>query len=384
MTITVKKVIAVVLALSSLLALCSCSAGREKIDLEDFITIEFAKYNGYGTASIDVDEDAIENLIDREKAGEFVAELSEMGGEIALSLAFIDEYTDLFSVELAEEYENLSNGDKVKVIVKSELEELGYGLKDVEKELGIKFKDTEITYKVEGLVDAKTIDIFEGIEECITYVIPNYSEKTPISGESSAIINIPEDFERVVDGMYFVRGDSSHSLKVVYNNQRIDEIGFSIDGKKTKVSSGDKINVVITGGNGLQEYNYLIPYRTKEYTVPKLAERVESKSQLTADKISEIKSEAVQYMEKYFETSTIYELYCYEIKPSSDTNIKCGVAMIADYDSWFNDYVNLIICPIILPDGTWEYEISTAGYHRTLEDAKTRLFDNTNYTYEKI
>ncbi len=385
MTITVKKVIAVVLALSSLLALCSCSAGREKIDLEDYITIEFSKYNGYGTASIDVDEDAIENLIDYEKAKKFHSELAEGNNELALELAFIESYTDLFDIDFEEDYENLKNGDKVKVIVTSELEELGYDLKDIEKGLGIKFKDTEITYKVEGLVDAKTLDVFEGIEECLTYTSMIYGQELAINGETKAEIFIPDDFERVVDGMYFVKGNYSNSIKVIYNNTRIDELRFSVQGTYVNLSSGDKINVVVSGGSALEELDYLIPEHIKEYTVPELAERLESKSQLNADRIAKIKSEATKYVQDELGGSNVYELYYYEIKPSSDAKIKCGVVATGNYSGFFRSgYVLVNIKPVILPDGTWTFEMSSAGKMDLLEEIPEKCFDHANYTYTKI
>lgn len=384
MSIKVKKIIAVVLAISSLLALCSCSAGREKIDLEDYITIEFSKYNGYGTVSIDVDEEGIENLIDYEKKEEFYADLTEDNREASLALAFLDEGTDMFSVELAEEYENLSNGDKVKVVVKSELEQFGCDINDIEKGLGIKFKDTEVTYKVEGLVDAKTLDVFEGIEECIKFVNPVDEEKTAISGSAKAEIVIPNDFERVVDGMYLVRGDYRNTLKVVYNNQRLAEITFSIESSQTYFSSGEKFTVVASGGSSLEEYDYLLAEYTKEYTVPKLAERVTSKSQLSADKISKIKSDTLQYVKDELSATTVYDFYCYEIKPSSDANIKCYIVATTDYKGWFDTHATVAIYPIILPDGTWEYEIERTGRYDSLEEATEYITSNNDYTYEKI
>lgn len=384
MSIKVKKIIAVVLAISSLLALCSCSAGREKVDLKDFITIEFSKYNGYGTVSIDVDEDGIENLINYEKAEKFYAELTEDSREASLALAFMDEGTDMFSVELAENYENLSNGDKVKVVVKSELEQYGCDIKDVAKGLGIKFKDTEITYKVEGLVDAKTLDVFEGIEDCIKFVNPADEEKTVISGNAMAKIVIPADFERNVDGMYLVRGDYSNTLKVVYNNQRLAEISFSVEGTNTGLSSGEKITVVASGASSLEQYDYLLEEYTKEYTVPQLAERLSSKSQLTADKISKIKSDTLQYAKDELKATTVYDFYCYEIKPSSDANIKCYIVATTDYTGWFDTHATVAIYPIILPDGTWEYEIERTGRYDSLEEATEYITSNNDYTYEKI
>lgn len=384
MTNTVKKVIAVVLALSSLLALCSCSAGREKIDLEDFITIEFSKYNGYGTASFDVDEDAIDYLIDREKAGEFLTKVAEKNNQLALELAFLDEYTDLFDFEFAEKYENLSNGDKVEIIVVSELEEFGYEVEDIAKGLGIKFKDTEITYKVEGLVDAKSIDVFEGVEDCIKYSSTSGGE-IMIDGATRAEIIITDDFERVIDGMYFVKGRYSNSIKVVYNNTRIDELSFSVEGGGFGLSSGEKINVVVSGGSGLEEFDYLITEHVKEYTVPQLAKRLESKSQLSANKIKEIKSKTLEYVKEELGGTTVYEFYYFEIKPSSDKALKCGVIAVADYSTFWRDYYAAVeIRPFILPDGTWEYEMQRFGQERELENVTVECFDHTNYTFEKI
>lgn len=385
MSIKVKKIIAVVLAISSLLALCSCSAGREKIDLEDFITIKFSKYNGYGTANINLDEEALEPLIDYEKASEFCAEIRELGGETTLSLAFLEKYTDLFSVEFVEEYENLSNGDKVKIVVKSELEEIGYDLKDVEKGLGIKFKDTEITYEVEGLVDAKVIDVLDGIEEYVKYRDISGIKDAP-SGEVYPTIIFPEDYERKIDDIYLTpKSYYRNVLNVVYNHEIVAELVFEASGQE--LSIGDEFVVsVYENDSSLDEYDYVLAHTNKKLTVPKIIKRLTSKEELTNDRITTIKEKALKYAKEELNSEGFCKVYFYSPKPSAATTA-CGIVVIADSNTWLslNGYRKISVQTLITPDDTLEVEFNAELVtYDTFEDVYETQLNHNAFVYEEI
>ena len=163
-TKNLKAVISLVLAVLTVTTVfSSCSVGKTKIDIEDFVTVEFSSFNKHATPKLTIDYDALENLVEAEKMKKYFAkvnpqeaELYNYYGDSASLWTFID-------IKFAEDYKNLANGDTVVVTAfpSSEMESEGQTMKDIVPCLGIKIKDAEI--KVEGLVDAKTDIAFSAL-----------------------------------------------------------------------------------------------------------------------------------------------------------------------------------------------------------------------------
>lgn len=381
---TLKKAIAILLAITTLISLCSCSVSGTTVNLEEYITVTFSTYNGYGSADLELDDDALEALIDSEKFIKFVNEVGETSDEAAALVQFVGSPTELFKVKLAEEYNNLSNGDKVKVVVESAASEFGFELEDVEKGLGISFSATELEFEVTGLKDVKTLNVFEGIEEYIDYN-GSLIDGLPIDGEANPAIVFPEGYEKQIDGFYLVIDDyCNNRIKIVYNNEVVDKITYYVTGYNN-LSNGDTFAVTVEGGSELKSMDYIIPERSKEYTVSGLPRYLASRDELTSEKLKEVKAEVLEYIKNELGGTKICEIYFYSIKPSSTREVKYGIIAIGDTTgSFLSGYKYIDVVPVIHADGTWEYSMYSGYYYDTVEDVYNECFDHNNYTFEKL
>ena len=157
---------------------------RKTINLNDYVTVEFAGYNTAGTASVTIDEAALGQKIQE------VGKVPELSDEMAIweGLTQSDFYdiiiayygSDFINADVTPA-EGLSNGDKVTVNI-AYSEQIG-------KELGVKLKAKEETIEVKGLEEAETIDPFadvtveyDGFAPELTVNITNNSSNEYLSG----------------------------------------------------------------------------------------------------------------------------------------------------------------------------------------------------------
>ena len=157
---------------------------RKTINLNDYVTVEYAGYDTAGTASVTIDEAALGQKIQE------VGKVPEISDEYALLEGLSP--SDVFEIIIAyygsdfidadvTPAEGLSNGDKVTVNI-AYSEQIG-------KELGVKFKAKEETIEVNGLEEAETVDPFadvtveyEGFAPDLTVNISNHSSNEYLSG----------------------------------------------------------------------------------------------------------------------------------------------------------------------------------------------------------
>ena len=216
----IKKALAVALSLASLTTLCSCSIGRESVDVEDYIKVTFSGHNGYAYAKLESDLSLIDELADMESFRKYLQKLgSENGLDGAWIVSGVNSCKDVFDVEIQDNTGNLSNGDKVviEVTVDDDFEYLGATMNDLEKALKISIKDTTIEYKVEGLVDAKIFDISAYLKDFVKL-------EGEVSGGVTAEIEIPDDFSAQIGDMYIVKGSYRNTLDVVYKNESLGRL----------------------------------------------------------------------------------------------------------------------------------------------------------------
>lgn len=144
-----------------LLLLMVLFSGGEKVDMEDYISVDFSGVDGRGTAEIYVDYAALSDLACSDKKGDrkFMAELQAEGGKLA-----VDACVQHAVVCTADRGSDLSNGDRIKVqtIVDEELC----------KKLGLKIKPQELSYTVEELLRVTGFDAFEGIDVTFSGIAP--------------------------------------------------------------------------------------------------------------------------------------------------------------------------------------------------------------------
>ena len=129
------KVTAVALVVTILFSLCSCSVGRKRIDLTDYITVEYSSFNGYSYPRMSIDYDGLEKTIEYENMEKYFSKVNKKLYDSFKAWGDSVHFSDLFKVEFAENYSNLSNGDKIviNVSINDELELLGEDMKSVQK-----------------------------------------------------------------------------------------------------------------------------------------------------------------------------------------------------------------------------------------------------------
>ena len=144
-----------------LLLLMVLFSGGEKVDVEDYISVDFSGVDGRGTAEIYVDYAALSDLACSGKKGnsKFMAELQAGGGKLA-----VDVCVQHAVVCTADKDSDLSNGDRIKIQTNVD-EELC-------KKLGLKIKPRDLSYMVEGLVRVTGFDAFEGIAVTFSGIAP--------------------------------------------------------------------------------------------------------------------------------------------------------------------------------------------------------------------
>ena len=392
MKTTIKKVLAILLVITTLTTLCSCSIGKKKVDFKDYITVEYDGFNGYASAHLDYDLSSLNELVDEKKWGNFAEELTELKGDDAKwTLAFVSGCDDFFEMDLEEYYQNLSNGDTiiVNVSVSGDMEYLGVTLEDIEDLIGIKIKNTVIEIEVEGLVDAKTIDLFADVESYIDY---NSGYDYPINGKITPEIHFDFDGEKHVDNFTLSKYNAS-SLVVSYNGERIGVIEFEISKIAKNLSEGNSFTITLVGYEILEEYGYMPLSLTTTLTVPEAADAITSKSQITPEVLQQLKS-LVLDNKKGKDQLKIDECYFYTKKSGANEYEKKenGVLIV---HSWvepkffggeYTPYHVAIFELCIMPDGTVSlYKADYDGYVATsLDSIHSRMFDYTNFNYEKF
>ncbi len=129
---------------------------KKPVNLNDYITVTFEKYDGYGDVKIGVDkerfvQETAPKINIKEATGEEAAEL--------LTLL----YASAAEAEYDADDGSLSNGDKVKIVWDKEVLESKEG-KDFLNELGIKLNYQNFEVTVEGLEDLHDFDPFQKVE----------------------------------------------------------------------------------------------------------------------------------------------------------------------------------------------------------------------------
>ena len=233
---------------------------RMKFDVTEYFDAEFEGYDGYGKATVTLDEEKllkrVAEAIDGSKSKAKSAFKKEGEKKYNPEESFYDVIT--WEVDKTEE---LKNGDEIKVKIKVD--------EDAAKEIGIKIEDSEKTFKVEGLKELTEVDPFAKVE--VTF-----------EGNSPAISASYED-----------NGDDKfHEDCYVY---------FSFD-KSSGIKSEEKVvlNCSVDEETAM-EAGYKLTQTSKEYTAPKTDSYVDSIDQISADTLTKLQGEAKKVVEDYFE-----------------------------------------------------------------------------------
>ncbi len=366
-----KKFIALLTALSTLLVCFSLTGCNATVDVTQTVSVKFKGVNGYGTATLDDEYDWIDDVNKEEDELKYLANEIKMREAVQYSLDKAD---------------HLSNGDEVTVTIET---------KEVEG-LKMNFKGGELKFVVKGLKEVESFDPFADLKVNFEGFSPNGT-------------------------MSFTGGDSS--LRYTADKDSGLKNGDKITITVTPRSGGSLEDYI-------ESYNKVFDPDTKEFTVDGLAAYVTKVDDIPADMLDKMHKEAEDSMKAnaatwmegnslksadpigyYFLTlkdgvnsSTVNQLYCvYKCTASLTGKIdNKGDEVTVDrvYYTWYS-YKNLVI----MPDGTCSVDLSKgtrySGTYKTdikrnsyttlylpgykdldsmLNDTVTKVIDK--YTYE--
>jgi len=130
-----------------LLALTACGQKVYTYTTDEYMTVVVSGFDGKGKADAFPDRDTFYELIDRDL-------FDNEGTDLELAQMEVNIY-DAVDYEIIGETENLSNGDTITIKLTADNERL--------KKLGVSFKEDEYVYTVEGLEEAREIDLFSDV-----------------------------------------------------------------------------------------------------------------------------------------------------------------------------------------------------------------------------
>ncbi len=385
----IKSISALTLVVALLLSLCSCGA-TTSIKLKDVVEVTIDGYNGHAKVHLSVDDNAINAKINSKKAAKYYSKINGYDAydkedsffyQLDTYAASEDYFGQFLDIAPAEDYDTLSNGDEVVIVVKpkSYLEQDGITLKDIKKGLGLSI-DSEMKYKVSGLETAKEVKIFNNIDKYVTF--------TGANGYGTAEIRFTEDYVFTSEGYYFSYY-SANTLLVVKDNRSLGYIGFSIttdeSTKNGELKKGDVIKVTISDNNNvisLMENDGCIPSaESYNVTVPDLGTYITNGSELTDAEFNQIKNELIAKISERYTEATI-EGFLYDVvKPEKvvQPEKKFMVTVVFSHVGWFSTNTSGIDVSGIIrsADGKLTYNI---GDIYSLYNGMDSLSDNWNYT----
>lgn len=254
------KVFAAVGVIAAVIILVIVGVSAPKtIDLDQYLTVDYSGYDGYGVADYDFDTDTFlnENASKMKLKGSGAGNITSTRSVLEDVLAF---YTDVS----LDKSKDLSNGDKITVkwVVNAQQ------LEAVENQYHVKFKykDREVT--VANLQEVDKVDVFSSM-------VVDFSG---ISGNGTAEIDastLPQEFSS-----YYFTVDPSRGL-----------------------SNGDVVTVSVNENN-IQEmaesFGKVPESSSKEFTVSGLEEYLTTAADLTDDDLAAAKSQAEDLINSKF------------------------------------------------------------------------------------
>lgn len=248
--ISIKIIIPVaVICVAAIAAFIIYSQMRKRVNINDYISVEFNGYNTAGESHIKIDREGLNKAILKAQ-GKKDSEI------ISSDSSAYEALRDCLEVSLSQRRE-LSNGDKVEL--KLEYDEKANDL------LGIKLVYSNKEYTVEGLQEAKKIDAFEDIAVTFSGVSPNGKASVKNNSDDSYIKNLKYELS-----------------------------------KTSGIKIGDKVTVKVNvDTQEALKQGYIIEETTKEYTCEKLDTYISKLEDLQEAQIEKLKKEAQDKMESY-------------------------------------------------------------------------------------
>lgn len=288
---------------------------KPTINLNDYIKVKTDGYDGYGSASISIDWDAIDE---------------EYGSKLKFTGDAKDKYGDL--LDLAEPIDALKSNIKVEFNSDSKTTELKNGdkvkykitvNKDAQKFVKCKLEYKNSEYTVSGLKAVETFDAFEGVTV----------EFSGRSGSGYADFNF--------DGAKLGRYD--FTISQIYDLKNGDVITVELYNKQAQ--------------DYIDNYGMVPEAFEKEFKVEGLEEIITSSSAITSEGLEQLKKEAEAAIKKtldiQLDSSVSYDGLQYEgyIFASNDSSNVVYVIYSADVSSEDNKFnTKKVYYPVCIKD----------------------------------
>lgn len=315
--------------LIAVIAIVAVNAGKT-INLDKYLTIETSGYDGYGSARVTIDWDAIEAKYGKKLS--FTSKAKKEYGEWLNLMSPMEVLESYVSVSL-EQYNNLSNGMEVPYTWNIE-DELSDYLK-----CKVKYKDS--TYTVSGLEEIGTFDAFADLHVAFTGTAP------------------------------------AGYISMEYTGSELNYYDFSAS-RTDGLSNGDIVSITIN----ISDMSYFaqntgkVPESLeKDYTVEGLPEYVSSYSTLTEDFLSTVKAEAEDSIYAYAANSYNTETSLSDVQYAGYVfdYVKDGSGYVSYYNDLYMIYTGTVshsegafsaskvyfpvrFTNILLTDGTLSYD----------------------------
>lgn len=206
--------------------------GAKKLDLNEYVNIEFEGYDGYGNAVANIDYDKLEKDLDS-------MDLDDLAGIGAFNVEMMAEGN-------LDKTDGLSNGDEVKYVWNINADSAN----DIKEQLNVKLKYKDVSKTVEGLKDPKDFSVKDVIDISVSGISPQ-----------GQIIVIP----------------------------KIEDVTIDID-KNTNLRNGEELNITIkpastdmTIEDVCKENNVPIFDPHYKYTVDGLSQYVQNPDEIPDD-----------------------------------------------------------------------------------------------------
>lgn len=355
------------------------------IDLQSLLTVDFGKYNGYATPTVSMDTTALSTLV---SDAVFRSKLESVRAEESKILNTY-EYASLFDVSFAKAYNNISNGDILRVVIapNKELAALGYTMADLEEKLLIHFTAYEADYTVSGLIEAKNvIDLFNGIENCIRFRGPNK--------KGSATLALNEDYSFSSSDVYFnyiKYNFDSRALEIVYDNKSYGNVYYKLLAENEQLKEGDVITVTAEYNIDFFDQNdIVIASSTHDVIVPDLGEYLSEEDLASEETVNRLETNMLKGAEPSL-TGAYTVIACHGlyfgtlnpgVKNAHDAKTVL-VGVIETHDGWRGTQYKLtyLYDVVVAPGSISSRNKSDSGYE-SIDEALSRL--NPDYTYSQI
>ena len=279
-------VIAVVVV--AIVALVVVKNQKKKVNINDYISVEYNGYETAGTAYVDFDETGFSEAVIKAQGKKLknVKSLDDLDWSDLTDLMGSSNWDLIDSITFdVKPDSDLSNGDVVTVTASWN--------EDYEKKAGVKILSKEQEFTVEGLEEVKEVDPFEDIEVTFSgtppYVYPDWTN------------NSDDDYLRYL----WFNFEDYDSLDVG------DTVTLTVDESEE--------NALANG--------YKFTQTSKEYIVSGVDSYVTSAADISADNLDSMKNEATDALDAYFANNNSYignsgfsyEGSYYLVAKSSDT-----------------------------------------------------------------